>query len=455
MSRFTNETVSSEFYGEFMRRINALEAGIIGDGGSVEFVLKWGAQGTGNGQFNAPYGIACDPERYVWVTDYDNGTIQKFTESGEFVEKWSGFSNPYGIAVTDEMVYVAESGTRLLLCYNKAGDFVASFDVQEWFGSGDAIPHGIGAWQQSDQVGVPYDTILVAVHGKRAISVVRRNVSTNFMYSDQGILFTGGNPAHLQGIGLGNPGSFFIGDYVNGKLFYNPFLDNYIAMRHDENTSPIAVARDANHNVYSVNYNQDTIDCLSPMLALQFSFGSSGTADGQFLFPHSIACDVDGNIYIGEEGNCRIQKFRRTGVGVSQTTFYAYRLPGQAPEGDRIRALGSPDGGVDIPSLNAMADAGFPEWRNTGYTGGDARVWQVVLDLRAAILRIVQTGFYKNPQTNQPYDWTDLSPNNLYHMTYSGWTFERDTNEAIGTPHYDIDMEEIDACLSVLEASRE
>ena len=38
-------------------------------------------------------------------------------------------------------------------------------------------------------------------------------------------------------------------------------------------------------------------------------FGSKGSGNGQFKFPKGIAVDSSGNVYVADDGNCRIQKF--------------------------------------------------------------------------------------------------------------------------------------------------
>jgi hypothetical protein len=42
------------------------------------FITKWGSEGTGNGQFKSTGGIAVDPFGNVFVADSDNHRIQKF-----------------------------------------------------------------------------------------------------------------------------------------------------------------------------------------------------------------------------------------------------------------------------------------------------------------------------------------------------------------------------------------
>ena len=43
------------------------------------------------------------------------------------------------------------------------------------------------------------------------------------------------------------------------------------------------------------------------------SWGSRGDKDGQFIFPHSVALDMNGNIYISDSANDRIQCFNSEG----------------------------------------------------------------------------------------------------------------------------------------------
>ena len=48
------------------------------------------------------------------------------------------------------------------------------------------------------------------------------------------------------------------------------------------------------------------------------TWGSAGTEDGQFMFPHSLAIDGYGNIYVTDTGNNRVQKFSLSGSFVTK-----------------------------------------------------------------------------------------------------------------------------------------
>ena len=52
------------------------------------FITKWGSEGTGDGQFDSPHGIALDSSGNVYVVDYYNNRIQKFDSNGTFITRW-------------------------------------------------------------------------------------------------------------------------------------------------------------------------------------------------------------------------------------------------------------------------------------------------------------------------------------------------------------------------------
>ena len=85
-------------------------------GSSAVFISKWGTQGTGDGQFRDPEGVAVASDGSVYVADYSNNRIQKFTSEGVFVSLWGTegagdgyFRQARAVAVaSDGSVYVAD-----------------------------------------------------------------------------------------------------------------------------------------------------------------------------------------------------------------------------------------------------------------------------------------------------------------------------------------------------------
>ena len=61
--------------------------------------------------------------------------------------------------------------------------------------------------------------------------------------------------------------------------------------------------------VYVADWVNHCIQVLNPDLTFSRSFGSKGSANGQFLHPCNIATDTDGSVYVTDSGNHRVQKF--------------------------------------------------------------------------------------------------------------------------------------------------
>ena len=47
-------------------------------------------------------------------------------------------------------------------------------------------------------------------------------------------------------------------------------------------------------------------------------FGGYGKLKGQFSWPTALTLDKDGNVYVGDSGNYRIQKFDKNGLALDE-----------------------------------------------------------------------------------------------------------------------------------------
>lgn len=75
-----------------------------------EFLMSFGEFGSEPGQFNVPHAIAIDSRGRLFVADRDNNRIQIFAADGTFIDQWTEFGRPSGIAIaTDDTVYVSDN----------------------------------------------------------------------------------------------------------------------------------------------------------------------------------------------------------------------------------------------------------------------------------------------------------------------------------------------------------
>ena len=90
-----------------------------GHGGANSRILKFtkdgkliktiGKKGSGPGEFDQPHGLAMDSKGRLFVADRGNNRVQILDQDGKFIDQWPQFSRPSGIAIRNDILYVADS----------------------------------------------------------------------------------------------------------------------------------------------------------------------------------------------------------------------------------------------------------------------------------------------------------------------------------------------------------
>src|SRR5436190_18457102 len=91
----------------------SLMTGVMGaeENPSPKFQLEWGKQGTAEGEFHFPIGIAVNRKDEVFVTDFYNNRVQKFSVAGKFLTTFPTVDNPGGLAIDGHgNLYIAHFG---------------------------------------------------------------------------------------------------------------------------------------------------------------------------------------------------------------------------------------------------------------------------------------------------------------------------------------------------------
>ena len=96
--------------------------------------MTWGTPGSGHGELAFPSRLAIDSNDILYVTEPDNGRVQKFTTAGQFAGTIAEgqLSFPVGIDVdSSDNVYVAESGASgnpsQIDKFTSSGQFITSW----------------------------------------------------------------------------------------------------------------------------------------------------------------------------------------------------------------------------------------------------------------------------------------------------------------------------------------
>ena len=114
-----------------------------------EYIMEWGENGTGPGQFNTVHGLAIDKDRRVYVVDRANSRLQVFTEDGEFIEEWPNIVSPAGVFIDENnSVWVVERILNRIIKYDRDGHLLYHWGT--YGGTSGGFPGGLMRPHQMD-----------------------------------------------------------------------------------------------------------------------------------------------------------------------------------------------------------------------------------------------------------------------------------------------------------------
>lgn len=120
--------------------------------GNGNFITKWGEKGWKEGEFVLPTDVEVDSHGNVFVSDYMRSSIEKFDSTGKFIREWkecgtgeSATMGPGGLAIdTDGIVYVADSQNNCICKFTSDGKYIGAWanygtDQTKFSGIGDLM----------------------------------------------------------------------------------------------------------------------------------------------------------------------------------------------------------------------------------------------------------------------------------------------------------------------------
>lgn len=108
----------------------------VSDGSSALQVCtsgcRAGTTGNGNGQFDSPMGLITDPSNNLYVLDFNNGRVQKFSSAGAYISKFSlqyPIGNNTAFLALDSVgnIYTMGLTGHSFIKYDSSGNFVSNY----------------------------------------------------------------------------------------------------------------------------------------------------------------------------------------------------------------------------------------------------------------------------------------------------------------------------------------
>ncbi|RME87414.1 MAG: TIGR03663 family protein [Anaerolineae bacterium] len=285
-----------------------------------------GAPGQGEGQFNAPRGIAFAPDGSFYVADSRNHRIQHFSAEGEFLGAWGAFADsnvapappgtfnePWGVAVgPDGSVYVADTWNHRIQKFTANGEFLATWghyglaeDPEAFWG-----PRGIAV----DKEGRVY----VSDTGNKRIVIFDADGNYITEFGSAGL-----DPGQFDepvGIAIGPDGTLYVADTWNQRIqsftlaedgrtyiphaqwpvdaWYGQSLDN----------KPFIAVNEQGH-VFITDPEGYRVIEFDPSGEAVRVWGEYGIEDYAFGLAAGIAVDPEGHIWVTDAENQRVMRF--------------------------------------------------------------------------------------------------------------------------------------------------
>ncbi len=208
--------------------------------------LSFGNEGTGPGLFSDPRGVSVDREGIIYVAEFSDGRIQRFSIDGEYLSQWNIGDESYTssiVALSDGTVYVVSRGV-----------------IQRFVGATGAILYQLGTTEDYyfDYLALSPDGKLVTVEGGETI----------MRFDPQ------------------------------GKLDLT--IPSAISTVSNDSELDTRIAVDGLGNIYALGIFNRSVFKFSPQGRFITRFSSDGDEPGQLHAPSAIAIDGQGRVYVSD-----------------------------------------------------------------------------------------------------------------------------------------------------------
>ncbi len=278
-----------------------------------EFVATWGSSGSGESEFVSPSKVAIDSVGNVYVTDYGNNRIQKFTSDGTYLTQWGElgtgngqFNGPRGIATdSDNNVYVVEESNNRIQKFTSDGTYLTQWGSAGTGNSQFSFPSNIAIDAQGNNY---------VIDGGN--SRIKKFDSSGTYLTQWGSAGTGNSQFSSPiGIAVDRTGNIYVADTYNSRIQKFTSDGTYLTQWGSEGSAdgelqyPWAIAVDPFDNVHVLDTSNNRIQKFTSDGTYLTQWGSIGSGQGEFFYAVGLAIDRMGVLFVADTDNSRIQKF--------------------------------------------------------------------------------------------------------------------------------------------------
>lgn len=294
--------------------LSACGSGSATNSGNAKINRKVSATTPSPPRFSATSGIAVDPQGYVYVTDYQTGQLLKLGPDGRYVKTVRKFvavggntsCGPSSVALGARgALYLYDGCAASIDALTPSGRIVHRYPCP----GGSGVPNGGCENIALDHTGHVYIPTAPGAIERYTLSTGRGTVFRRFAQ------------AGPDGIATDPQGHVYVGLVHDDRVVELSASGRELAHSAQFGRGPTLnevdiVAVDPHGSVYAqtgVDQQDLTVIKLSPKLKRLQTIASLGKLPGQVEHLWGMTVDRHGNLYLGDNGNHRIEKFSPAG----------------------------------------------------------------------------------------------------------------------------------------------
>ncbi|MGD8751095.1 MAG: glycosyltransferase family 39 protein, partial [Anaerolineales bacterium] len=285
-----------------------------------------GTNGSEQGQFQNPRNVAIAGDGSLYVADTNNHRIQHLTTDGEVLHVWGSFADrstgnapggtfyePWGIAVGPEgNVYVVDTWNHRVQKFSQTGEF-----INQWGYFGQA-EDGYALWGPRDVIVDSEGNVFVTDTGNKRVVIYDRDGNYLSEFGGAGLL--AGQFDEPVGLAMDSQGQIFVADTWNQRvqvfdsgrdgLQFNPINEWEIVGWYGQSldNKPYLAVNDQGHVYVSDPEGYRILEFTGSGEFIRY-WGKFGAGPDQINLPTGLVFDGENGLWIADAGNHRLLHF--------------------------------------------------------------------------------------------------------------------------------------------------
>ena len=251
-------------------------------------------------------GIALDDQGRVYAAGGEPNAVMVFAPDGKFLRAWGEdtIKAKHGLRIFGDRVYVADTELHQVYEFDLEGKLLRAFGTRGKAGEGENEFN-----QPTDIAFAPNGDIYISDgYGNSRVVCLKPDGSFRFAWGSKGT--RPGEFHYPHNVVIDSKSRVYIADRGNDRIQVFTPGGRFLTQWQDVG-KPFGLFLTPEETLFVADGNPKgphrvlVLDLEGRQLA---AFGRKGDAPGQFNVPHSIHVDDNGNLYVAEVENKRIQK---------------------------------------------------------------------------------------------------------------------------------------------------